>query len=80
MVKQVLTDFKYFSHISLNEYNEYANKFLSATRFSLSTAKKNWYLKYETIKYCLLDCKVLYQILIKFANTRCPLSAEAGSG
>ena len=51
-------DFKYFSDITLQEYNAYSSKFT-----------KKWYLKYETIKYCLQDCVSLYQVLKKFSNT-----------
>ena len=45
----------YFSNISQDTYNEYALEY-----------NNNWNLRNETIKYCNLDCKVLYDILIKF--------------
>lgn len=51
-------DFKYFNNLSIEEYQEYCSKFQI----------KNWDLRAETIKYCLQDCKVLYQILFKFAE------------
>ena len=55
--KGAVPDFKYFSNISILQYNKYANKF-----------KNNWYLKFETIKYCLQDCVVLHQVLFRFSK------------
>lgn len=50
-------DFKYFTKITLDQYNNYCTNF------------KVWSLKNETIKYCLQDCVVLYQVLRKFSST-----------
>lgn len=47
-------DFKYFSGISKNDYNEYKSEF-----------NNNWNLKNESIKYCNIDCISLYQIIYK---------------
>lgn len=50
-------DFKYFSKdVSLEEYNNYKDSFYN----------KLWSFREEAIKYCLLDCISLYQILTKF--------------
>lgn len=49
--------FEYFSDISQEEYNVYKANF-----------NKNWDLRSETIKYCELDCRVLWQIIDKFNN------------
>ena len=43
--------------MTLEDYTNYAKSFIN-----------KWYLKFETIIYCLLDCKVLYLILIKFSK------------
>lgn len=48
--------FKFFDGISQDEYNSYSSQF-----------NNNWNLKSETIKYCELDCYVLYQIIDKFS-------------
>jgi len=48
-------DYKYFSNISIEEYNKYKNSF-----------NNNWCLRGETIKYCEQDCKTLYQIINSF--------------
>lgn len=40
---------------SIQEYNTYCSKF-----------NNNWSLKKESIKYCLLDCKSLLEVLLKF--------------
>ena len=50
-------EYKYFSNISSEQYNEYVSSFNS-----------KWKLKYETIKYCLKDCVILHRILIKFSR------------
>lgn len=47
---------KYFDNVSLEDYNVYYKGF------------HNWDLRKETIKYCELDCFVLYKILFKFSN------------
>lgn len=49
--------FKYFEGIDINEYRLYSKEF-----------SNNWNLRQETIKYCIQDCIVLYQILSKFSN------------
>lgn len=56
--KGQVPDFKYFSNITLDQYNEYANKY---KRFK-------WDLKREAIIYCELDCISLYHVLIKFSE------------
>lgn len=50
-------EFKYFSNITSNDYNNYSKTFNS-----------KWRLKTETIKYCIKDCIVLHQILKKFST------------
>lgn len=51
-------DFKYFSNITIDDYNKYKNSFNN----------KTWIFKKEAIKYCELDCISLYEILSKFNN------------
>ena len=51
-------EFKHFNNITIDEYNNYLNSFKNI----------QWNLKDETIKYCLQDCKTLYQIIAKFNN------------
>ena len=51
----IYPDFKYFNNISQEEYNSYARNY-----------NKTWDFKTEAIKYCELDCKSLFQVLIKF--------------
>jgi len=50
-------DFKYFTSLSTNEYlnlkNQYHNKI--------------WSFKDEAIKYCILDCKSLHEIISKYS-------------
>lgn len=48
-------EFKYFNNISEKEYNIYCEQF-----------NNNWNLKEEVIKYCVIDCISLYQIITKF--------------
>lgn len=55
--KGIVPDFKYFSDLSLVDYNNYTQNF------------NIWSLKYETIKYCLQDCIVLYQVLKNFSQS-----------
>jgi len=50
-------DINYFDNISNEEYISYTSNLFN-----------NWNLRKETIKYCELDCIVLYQILIKFSR------------
>jgi len=49
-------ELKYFINVSEDKYNNYSIEFKN----------KTWNLKNETIKYCNLDCKILYQIIEKF--------------
>jgi hypothetical protein len=49
-------EFKYFVNITQEEYNKYASEF----KF------KKWYLKDETLNYCLQDCVALHQVITKF--------------
>lgn len=51
-----IPDYKYFNNISQEEYNSYAKSYTNQI----------WDFKNEAIKYCNLDCKSLYQVLIKF--------------
>jgi hypothetical protein len=51
-------------NVSYDDYMEFYKDFYDSHGFPLEN--KYWYFKEETIKYCLQDCKVLYQILIKF--------------
>jgi hypothetical protein len=51
-----IPDFKYFSNISINDYNKYKDSFNN----------KTWIFRDEAIRYCELDCISLYQILSKF--------------
>lgn len=51
-------DYKYFKHVSLDDYNNYFYYFHSENII--------WNFKKESIKYCELDCIALYQILSKF--------------
>jgi hypothetical protein len=53
-----IPEFKYFINITQEEYNNYSTQFIN----------NNWDLKKETIKYCELDCYVLYQIIDKFSD------------
>lgn len=53
-----IPDFKYFDGTSLEEYKNYCSNFKNSS----------WNLRTETIKYCELDCKVLYQIIHKFSD------------
>ena len=54
--KGKVPDFKYFSNINLDEYNQYKYQFIGIP----------WNFKDEAIKYCNIDCISLYQILTKF--------------
>jgi hypothetical protein len=49
-------DFKYFSGITLEDYNKYKAEFIN----------KTWNFRIEAKKYCELDCLSLYQVLTKF--------------
>jgi len=51
-----LPEFKYFDNISELEYNNYSNEFEGTT----------WNLQNETIKYCIIDCISLHEIIFKF--------------
>lgn len=53
---KLVPDFKYFSNITIDEYNAYKDSFID----------KIWNFKDEAIKYCILDCISLHQILSKF--------------
>ena len=54
--KGSVPDIKYFKGVSPEEFKEYQNLFKD----------KIWDFKDESIKYCALDCKALYQVLSKF--------------
>lgn len=49
-------DYKYFSKITLNDYQTYKNEF----------GNNVWSFRTESINYCNQDCITLYQIMIKF--------------
>jgi hypothetical protein len=53
-----IPNYEYFDNnkVSFQEYQEYSKEFLN----------KPWSLKIETIKYCNLDCIVLYKIISNF--------------
>lgn len=51
-------DFKYFSDISLDDYNKYVSGFKGL----------KWGTLAEIRKYCIQDCKVLYNIIVKFSE------------
>nr|YP_025890.1 DNA-directed DNA polymerase [Moniliophthora perniciosa]AAQ74286.1 DNA-directed DNA polymerase [Moniliophthora perniciosa] len=53
----LIPDLNYFENISAEEYEIYSSKF-----------NNDWNLRKETIKYCELDCLVLYKIIDKFSN------------
>jgi DNA polymerase elongation subunit (family B) len=48
--------FKYFIKTSEEDYNNYKDQFIN----------KIWDFKEESLKYCIIDCVSLYQILVKF--------------
>lgn len=50
-------DLKYFNNVSKEDYLEYSKQF-----------NNNWSLKNEAIKYCLIDCVSLHQVISKFAD------------
>nr|QWO71392.1 DNA polymerase [Arthromyces claviformis] len=54
----LVPEYKYFDGITLDEYKAYSANFY----------KKDWNLKDETIKYCELDCIVLFKIIDKFSD------------
>jgi hypothetical protein len=49
-------DIKYFSNVSIGDYQNYRDQFI----------RKIWNFKEESIKYCAIDCKALFQVLTKF--------------
>ena len=49
-------DFKYFTNLSIEEYNKYKESFTN----------KIWNFRTEAMIYCRIDCISLYEILIKF--------------
>ena len=53
----VFPSFKYFNNLTLQEYLLYLNN-----------NNKMWDFKDEAIKYCKLDCKCLFEILVQFNN------------
>lgn len=53
--KGAIPDYKHFSKVSESEYFDY-----------VKICKGLWDLREETIKYCIQDCRTLYQIMIKF--------------
>jgi len=53
---KIVPDFKYFSGITIDQYNNYKDLYKD----------KIWNFKDEAIKYCELDCISLFQILVKF--------------
>jgi len=55
---KLVPDFKYFSNITIDEYNAYKDSFVKGNKI--------WNFKDEAIKYCELDCISLFQILSKF--------------
>lgn len=53
-----IPDILYFDNISQDEYSQYSNNLNS----------KEWNLKEEAIKYCELDCFVLYKVILTFSK------------
>jgi len=51
-------EFKYFDKVSKKDYQDYLNSF----------SGKTWNLEAETIKYCVMDCISLHQVMIKFSE------------
>lgn len=51
-------------NVSYDDYMEFYKDYFDSHGFPLDN--KYWYFKEEAIKYCELDCKVLYQIIKKF--------------
>nr|YP_010455097.1 hypothetical protein NYK79_mgp51 [Porodaedalea mongolica]UUA03939.1 hypothetical protein [Porodaedalea mongolica]WCF76699.1 hypothetical protein [Porodaedalea mongolica] len=49
---------EFFSGLSVSEYDSYKSRFLN----------NDWSLKAEAIKYCELDCKSLYEVIMNFSN------------
>jgi hypothetical protein len=56
--KGIVPDIKYFSNISIEDYNKYKDLFTG----------KIWSFRKESKKYCELDCISLFQIVTKFNN------------
>ena len=54
-----IPNIKYFESLTYKEYYDYCLQY---------STDNNWSLKAETIKYCIQDCKVLYQIIEKFSK------------
>ena len=55
---ELVPDFKYFSNITIDEYDTYKDSFVKDNKI--------WSFKKEAIKYCELDCISLHQVLTKF--------------
>ena len=53
-------DIKYFKNITIESYNEYC------IPYGAYPCTANWNFREESIKYCIIDCVYLYEILIKF--------------
>jgi hypothetical protein len=53
---KLVPDFNFFSDITFDQYNNYKDQYKN----------KIWSFKKEAIKYCILDCISLHQILVKF--------------
>lgn len=62
-------DLKYFVNTNLpeNDYYNLINDYLSYRNEFLIKGKK-WNLRTESIKYCELDCKILYEVIRKFSK------------
>lgn len=51
-------EFRYFDKVSKKDYQDYLNSFLGRT----------WNLEAETVKYCVMDCISLHQVMSKFSE------------
>jgi len=54
--KGIVPDFKHFEGITIEEYENYKNQFVNTI----------WDFREESVKYCLLDCVSLFQVLTKY--------------
>jgi hypothetical protein len=79
--KGPVPEFKYFPKINIEEYNNYCDEIQGTDTFynpfdqsgqqepypwAENIQILKWNLRKETIKYCELDCKVLYQVISVF--------------
>jgi len=63
--KGLVPEFNIFDGLTLDEYNKYSSEFTPELGQEINNS---WDLKKETIKYCELDCYILYKIIDKFSD------------